>query len=85
MRRRLLIDVVCFQCQTILAREAEDASWSVKIRARTGDEWHTVTEWQERFICPNSECRAEGFVDAFDMIFAKRDRRRVRVPTRPLL
>ena len=77
-----LIDFVCHDCQKVLAREHEDGSWSVKVRARVNGRWRTVDIWQERFVCP--ECKAPGYVNATDSIFME-GRGRIRVPTRPIM
>jgi hypothetical protein len=84
MSRRLLIDVICAPCRRVLARELEDGSWQVKIAERTGDRWQTISEWQERFVCP--DCKTPGYVEVTDMIRAGfKNSRRVRVPIRPLV
>jgi hypothetical protein len=86
MSRRLLIDVVCRNpdCGIVLAHELDDGSWKVRNAERIGHRWRTTTEWTEKFICP--ECKTEGYVEVADMIRANfKNRRRVRVPIRPLV
>jgi hypothetical protein len=64
-----LIDVVCHECQAILAREHEDGTWSVKILAEADGQWCVVNEWREQFVC--WQCKAKGSVNTFDMIPTK--------------
>jgi hypothetical protein len=73
-------DVVCFNCQVWLAREAEDASWTLRVRDEAGN---ISDQWPEHvWRCWN--CEAKGFVNAFDF-FPTKTHRRVRIPTRPML
>jgi hypothetical protein len=92
-----LIDIVCHGCQAVLAREerengerkgraerrppdAEPRPWTVKVLDDAGnisDKWpeHVWRCWY---------CDAEGFVNAFDIIFTEGHGRK-RIPTRPFL
>jgi hypothetical protein len=86
MSRRLLIDIVCRnpECDNVLARELEDGNWKVRRDERDGHRWRTVTEWKKKFVCP--DCKTEGYVEGIDMFNAAfKNRRRVRVPIRPLV
>jgi hypothetical protein len=86
MSRRLVIDVVCRNpdCNSVLARELDDGTWKVRIAERDGHRWRTITDWNETFGCP--DCKTTGAVDLMDMLNAGyKNRRRVRVPIRPLV
>lgn len=87
-----LVDIVCHDCQTVLAREerepGERKGWAERRPADAGprpwtvkvlDEVGNVSDkWPEQVRCCWF-CDAKGYVNAFDMAFAT-GHGRVRVP-----
>jgi leucyl-tRNA synthetase len=92
-----LVDIVCHGCQTVLAREerengerrgraerrpanAEPRLWTVKVLDEAGN---ITDQWPDKaWRCWN--CDTMGYVNAFDVAFAK-EHGRVRIPIRPFV
>ena len=74
-----LIDIVCFDCQTILAREQSNGNWDVKVLV----DGRVVDKWPE-LLWTCWYCEKAGFLDTVDMVSAGKHGR-IRIPTRPTM
>lgn len=75
------IDIVCGNCQAVLAREDGQSNWSVKVLDENGE---ITDRWPEEvWRCWN--CDHRGTVNIFrsTIIFPPKTHGRLRVPTRP--